>query len=229
MLYGAQMETWHDRAKLRISQLGLTRTEVAKRLGVSQQTFSSALNLKSKNPSSFSLDALAEVLSVTPLWLKEGITGSEVLEHPLPAQAALIGVDLLSSATDFAEGVLANDSRPDALRWHIPRDFMPYLLGEPRIIRVNGDSMRPDFRPGDMVMIDTGYTKPSPPGNYAIFDGIGVMFKRLEVCYERRVVRVISYNQERYPPIEFSYDHLRDKPDALCIVGRAVWNMRQPC
>ena len=211
-----------------MKQLGLTRTEVAKALGISQPTFSNSLNLKVKRPSSYSLEALAKLLSVGSLWLKEGVDDAEAQNYPVPALPNLTVVDLLS-ATDFAEGALANDSRPDALRWHIPRDFMPYLLGEPRIIRVNGDSMRPDFRPGDMVMIDTGYTKPSPPGNYAIFDGIGVMFKRLEVCYERRVVRVISYNQERYPPIEFSYDHLRDKPDALRIVGRAVWNMRQPC
>ena len=222
------METWHDRANRRIKQLGLTRTALAKALGVSQPTLSSALNLRSKSPSSFSLDALAELLSVGPLWLKEGIDDAEAQNYPVPALPDSTAVELLSGL-DFVEGALVNNSRPDALRWHIPRDFMPYLLGEPRIIRVNGDSMRPDFRPGDMVMIDTGYTQPSPPGNYAISDGIGVMFRRLEVCYERRVVRVISYNQERYPPIEFSYDHLRDKPDALRVVGRAVWNMRQPC
>lgn len=222
------MNTWHDRANDRMKQLGLTRTEVAKALGISQPTFSNSLNLKVKRPSSYSLEALAELLSVGPLWLKEGVDDAEAQNYPVPALPDLTTVELLS-APDFAEGALANDSKPDELKWHIPRDFMPYLLGEPRIIRVNGDSMRPDFRPGDMVMIDTGYTKPSPPGNYAISDGIGIMFRRLEVCYERRLVRVISYNQESYPPIEFSYDHLRDKPDALCIVGRAVWNMRQPC
>ena len=50
--------------------------------------------------------------------------------------------------------------------------------------------MIPTLLPGDRVMINRSQTAPSPDGLYAIFDGIGVSVKRLEVVKGSSPIRI---------------------------------------
>jgi hypothetical protein len=76
--------------------------------------------------------------------------------------------------------------------WGIPEAFLRVLRttqGSLRIMEVQGDSgydpARPDLPgsllPGDKVFIDTSDRRPSPPGPFAVWDGIGVVVKWIEV------------------------------------------------
>lgn len=49
-----------------------------------------------------------------------------------------------------------------------------------RIMHVKGDSMEPTLMDGDVVLVNTSRCHPSPPGIFVLFDGVGVMAKRVE-------------------------------------------------
>lgn len=100
-----------------------------------------------------------------------------------------------------------NMARTDGVRgiWTVPAPFLRSTLGaQPHgvfIIEVVGDSMDPTLRPGDRVFVDTNHTRPSPPGIFAIYDGYGIVVKRLELLPETDPprVRLISDNRNHQP------------------------------
>jgi phage repressor protein C with HTH and peptisase S24 domain len=65
-----------------------------------------------------------------------------------------------------------------------------------KVISVAGDSMAPDFLPGERVLVDTSHKVPSPPGAYVLWDGFGIVLKRLEIIpnSEPPSVRLIPRN-----------------------------------
>ncbi|MBO1080877.1 S24 family peptidase [Roseomonas haemaphysalidis] len=106
--------------------------------------------------------------------------------------------------------------------WGIPDS---YLLGElhttrerARIIEVRGDSMEPTLEPGDRVMVDLGDRRPSPPGLFALWDGIGVVVKRLEHIpnSDPPRFRLMSDNTARHNEYERAEDEIN-------IIGRVIW------
>ena len=50
-----------------------------------------------------------------------------------------------------------------------------------RMLSVKGDSMSPVLEDGNMILIDLNDTQPSPPGIFALFDGVGLMTKSVEL------------------------------------------------
>jgi len=65
-----------------------------------------------------------------------------------------------------------------------------------RLIEVQGDSMEPTLKGGDRVLIDTNHRTPSPPGVYAVWDGFGLVVKRVQLVAmcDPLQVRLISDN-----------------------------------
>lgn len=86
-----------------------------------------------------------------------------------------------------ADEIRVNGDVLDGVRdvWRVPVPYLHTELrareGEVDFIAVDGDSMLPTLLPGDRVMINRAQTAPSPDGLYAIFDGIGISVKRLEI------------------------------------------------
>lgn len=104
--------------------------------------------------------------------------------------------------------------------WIIPGS---YIRGElriaqsaVRIVEVLGDSMEPTLKTGDRVLIDTNHKVPSPPGVYAVWDGYGVVIKRIEQVrnVDRPMVRLISDNKN-HAAYEVSIEE-------AAIIGRVV-------
>ena len=109
--------------------------------------------------------------------------------------------------------------------WGIPSDYLgAYLDVDPassRVIVVQGDGMEPTLRAGDRVMLDMTDTVPSPPGLFAIFDGMAVSVKRLEPVLGANPisVNVISDNAAVADVIVAVAD--------IKILGRIVWSARK--
>lgn len=88
-----------------------------------------------------------------------------------------------------------------------PSDGFRQVYGAPpesvRILAVVGDSMAPTLFPGQKIMVDINDRKPSPPGIFVVFDGIGLVLKRIEVIpgSDPHMVRIMSDNA-RYQPYE---------------------------
>ena len=90
-----------------------------------------------------------------------------------------------------------------------------------RMVFVQGDSMEPTLCQGDMVLVDIEMKNPSPPGIFIIFDGMGLVVKRLEFIPNSNPasIRVLSDNSQYHP-----YASILQKTK---IIGRVVWFSRE--
>jgi len=113
-----------------------------------------------------------------------------------------------------------NDEQPQQIGvWPLPaRVIEQELRASPnalRVISVLGDSMLPTLSDGDRIMVDTSHKTPSPPGVYVLWDGTGLVTKRVTVIPgDPPHVRLHSDNQ-LYAPYDCH-------PDEINIVGRVV-------
>jgi len=108
--------------------------------------------------------------------------------------------------------------------WSFPRTLVSAFISDPSkltIIRVAGDSMEPDYCAGDRILVDTGHTTPSPAGVYVLWDGLGVVLKRVEVVMgsEPKRIRIMSINPA-YPAYELVLDDVRINGR---VVGKWTW------
>ena len=81
--------------------------------------------------------------------------------------------------------------------------------------------MEPLLSSGDRIMIDVSRQAPSPPGIFVIWDGLGLVAKRIEHAPHSDPPRVAlkSLNPD--------YDSYERSADEISIVGRAVWVSRR--
>jgi AcrR family transcriptional regulator len=95
--------------------------------------------------------------------------------------------------------------------WQIPttliRGYSTAPAADLRIITVMGDSMEPALQPGQRVLVDTGDRTPSPPGIFVVWDGLGLVVKRLQMLPHSEPPRVkITSDNARYDPYERTVD-----------------------
>lgn len=103
--------------------------------------------------------------------------------------------------------------------WKIPVEFLNELKVQNSnvyIIEAVGDSMDPTICSGDKLIIDTSAKgkKPSPAGIFAIWDGIGISVKRIELIpnTEPQQLKISSDNSKLSPYVRKASD--------CCIIGR---------
>ena len=92
---------------------------------------------------------------------------------------------------------------------------------ELRMITVEGDSVEPLAASGDRILIDVSRKVPAPPGIFVIWDGMGLVTKRIQHVPSSDPPRVML----RSPNPEYdSYECLAEE---VRVVGRAVWVSRR--
>ncbi|MDZ5650258.1 LexA family transcriptional regulator [Nitrospirillum sp. BR 11828] len=106
-------------------------------------------------------------------------------------------------------------------QWRFPAAYLSAELqvraAAVRIVEVRGDGMEPTLMPGDRVMVNLADQSPSPPGVFALWDGQGVVIKRLELIMGSHppLVEIRSDN-----PHHRVYERAAADID---IIGRVVW------
>lgn len=95
--------------------------------------------------------------------------------------------------------------------WQIPTAVIRAYSAAPqsdlRIITVMGDSMEPALQPGQRILVDTGDKKPSPPGIFVVWDGLGLVVKRVQMLPHSDPARVkITSDNPKYDPYERTLD-----------------------
>ena len=95
--------------------------------------------------------------------------------------------------------------------WQIPtaivRAYSTAPAADLRIITVMGDSMEPALQPGQRILVDTGDKKPSPPGIFVVWDGLGLVVKRVQMMPHSEPARVkITSDNPKYDPYERTLD-----------------------
>jgi phage repressor protein C with HTH and peptisase S24 domain len=91
------------------------------------------------------------------------------------------------------------------------------------LMRVTGDSMEPEIRHGDMVLIDRGKIQIYGHALYAVGINDEIYIKEVETLPGRRLV-LRSLNS-RYSPI--AVDLRGDLADSVRIIGRVIWWCRE--
>ncbi len=136
--------------------------------------------------------------------------------------AAIAEIDVRASAGPgaFHEGIEEAKETwlfPDSIIRHEFRARPADL----RMITIDGDSMEPLISSGDRILIDTSQRVPVPPGIFVIWDGLGLVAKRVEhePNSEPATVIIRSVNPD-YP----TYERLAEE---INIVGRVIWTARR--
>lgn len=113
---------------------------------------------------------------------------------------------------------------PVLAEWTLPEDLVRGHTTPGRhlaLIRVEGNSMEPEYHPGDRVLVDLSRRKPSPPGEFVIWDGMGLVLKRVELVpnTEPRRIRLLSINPG-YTPYEVVLD---EHTIVARVIGKWQW------
>jgi transcriptional regulator with XRE-family HTH domain len=200
---------------------GLSIREVAEALGMEHGSSYQHYEDRYRKP----LLPLDLTQKLVPIFAKAGANPAELY--------ALAGVDasgshLLGGAEDEAAagriirieeldvrvgagGGLASQAENVVDTWQIPtaiiRAYSTAPANELRIITVMGDSMEPALQPGQRILVDTGDKKPSPPGIFVVWDGLGLVVKRVQMLPHSEPVRVkITSDNPKYDPYERTLD-----------------------
>ena len=102
---------------------------------------------------------------------------------------------------------------PDAVIRHELRARSANL----RIITIDGDSMEPLLASGDRVLVDTAQRVPAPPGIFVIWDGLGIVAKRIEHIPTAEPSRIVIKSVN---PLYGDYERPTEEVN---IIGRVIW------
>ena len=215
-----------DRLRARSRQLGMTAGRVAELAGINRSFVYYIMRGRSENPNLEKLDQVAQVLNVERNWLLHGIGDvdgeSPIMEDPMEVFVSVPSVEVTAS---MGGGNLVTDEVENGEPYNFQRSWIVHdLKADPanlRIMHVEGDSMMPTLHSGDVVLVDLARRSPTPPGIFVLFDGMGLVAKRLEHIpnNDPPKVRVISDNTF-YSPYELTADE-------VSIIGRIRWFARE--
>ena len=217
-------------------QRGLSQEQVTHRIGMSTPNLSRLeRGLVSYNQKT--LEALAQEFDTPPanlLYPPDALPGEKPeklrAQNSQPLQVSIPEIDIRAGMGGGGEAVVAwqpdgdgGMMEIDAVRdyWSISRDYLRSELHvdarDARIIEVQGDSMEPTLRSGDRVMVNMADCRPTPPGIFALWDGFGVVVKRVEFVLNSDPpnVRITSDNQQHG-----TYERTLEE---VSIIGRIVW------
>lgn len=193
--------------------------ELADIIGISQGTLSNIETGETK-PSADTLTSIIRNTNIAAHWL---LTGEEKKEAALPDSYTYIPLyDVHASAGHgtFVEG----ENIVDVLAFR--RDWIAKeLMVSPKdlaLIFVDGESMEPTLRPGDMILIVKQDNGPIKDGVYAVRLEDTVLVKRLQRLPGERIE--VSSDNPAYKP--FSIELKKSHKD-FTIIGRVIWAGRR--
>ncbi len=109
-------------------------------------------------------------------------------------------------------------------RYAFRADFLS-RKGQPSkmvLMRVDGDSMEPDIKHGDVVLIDQSQTTPRAGAMFAVSVEDLVYIKMVDALPGKIILKS---SNSGYGPLE--YDARGDLADGIRIVGKAIWLGRE--
>jgi hypothetical protein len=122
------------------------------------------------------------------------------------APTGMLRIDELDVRASAGDG-LTGESEKVIAAWQLPSEVVRYHSSAPaselRFITVLGDSMEPTLQPGQRVLVDTGDRVPTPPGIFVVWDGLGLVVKRVQALAHSEPMRVrISSDNPKYEGYE---------------------------
>lgn len=210
-----------ERLKKRMNEVGMSAREIAERSEVGRSFIYDILSGKSANPTTIKLTAVAETLGVTVPFL---ISGEEEEEEQRSGMQHFTAIPFITvSVGPDGKAIIIEDSREGVHYFRstwLKKRFNTKASGL-GMLYVRGDNMQPTLYNNDMILLDLTQRSPSPPGVLALFDGIGIVLKRIALVagVQPVTVRVKSDNSQ--------YGFYEQRLDEVDIIGRVLWYSRE--
>jgi plasmid maintenance system antidote protein VapI len=184
-------------------QRGLVQARVAQQIGESKQNLNKIIRGQTKISKAWA-EKLQPVLGMAWEDILRLDENSEIVQATLDDHDRFVEIMEMVVPPDRAHDSeitppAKNGKHFAVAQWRMPGSYLKAFAASPadvRIVRVAGDSMEPDYPSGERVLVDTSHKIPSPPGIYVLWDGFGLILKRLEILPGSKppVVRIKSIN-----------------------------------
>jgi phage repressor protein C with HTH and peptisase S24 domain len=145
--------------------------------------------------------------------------------RPQRIPEGFIGIAEIDVRASAGPGAFHEGLEETKVTWLFPEAMVRHEFRAPpkelRMITVDGDSMEPLLSSGDRILIDTSQRVPVPPGIFVIWDGMGLVAKRVEHIPNSDPPKVLvkSINPEYQ-----AYERIAEEVN---VVGRVVWAARR--
>jgi hypothetical protein len=163
------------------------------------------------------MEKIAHALDVLP----EDLISSEHGERVVIPE---IDINIKSGKSGHSTLQKISDNTNILSEWALPKQLLENQVGSNstmQIIQVMGDSMQPEFNPGDRVMVNTADRVPSPPGVFVVSDGFGLIIKRCEMIPHSNPARVtLSSANENYAQYEMDLSEVQIQGR---VIGKWQW------
>ena len=162
-----------DRVKQKRMELGLTQTEAAERAGIRQQSWQSIEDGKTLKPRNSV--GIAKALNCDPSWLMNG--GAFMPIGEMNSRRVPLISYVQAGALAEKKSIEAFDGDFEYILTDLDLSVHSFAL------RIEGDSMEPDFKAGDVIIVDPEL-EPSP-GEFVVAKNGGqeATFKKYRPTY----------------------------------------------
>lgn len=226
------MDTLAARLKYSREKKGLSQSQLADMIGLSQQSVAKIENGETLQPRK--IKEIAKALDVSQKWLQlgieeNGVISSYVVEELEEAKldpdvfADIPVLDIELSAGNGCEAEIVEsivDSFP------LRRADLRKAGVSPtnaRIVKIWGNSLLPVLNNGDHVAVDMSQSKPIRDGDlYALRDGVLLRVKVL-INQPDGGLMLRSFNKEEYPDEVLNFNERRSR---IHVIGRVFWSSR---
>ena len=194
------------------SQASLAKTLSISRAAITQAKKNDSIPIKW-------ITELSRLFNVNPDWLEKG-TGSKVLSqniyHEIFLQVPKIKARLSAGGGSF-------ETEPDIKEFYSFRKDWLSKKGKARdmvLMDIFGNSMEPELKEGDTVLIDQSQKAVLAGAIYAVGFDDTIVVKRLE---KRPKELVLLSENERYPMMRFRDEEMEN----VRIIGKVIWVCRE--
>jgi phage repressor protein C with HTH and peptisase S24 domain len=207
--------------KARVDEIGTTLAAVSRKIGKNHAYLQQFVERGTpRNLPEYTREDVARVLDLDEEKLRPAkVTGgAKAKVHgdanisrqdtnlPVGKGGPMASVEELDVAVSAGDGITVEEA-PVVRTWSVPKDLVSIATDAPieriKIVRVKGDSMSPTYNPIDRLMVDTDDVSPSPGGVFIVWDGLGLVVKRVQLVPHSEPPRVkITSDNIKYDPYE---------------------------
>ena len=167
-------------------------------------------------------ETLGELLGCDPAELRhDALPAPRPWTGPKRRRTAGAAIPEMEVEAAAGPGAWHEDFVHEKARWRLPEAMVRHEGdADPdavRILKVRGNSMEPEMRDGDRIVVDTARRVPAAGELFVLWDGTGLVVKRVEALTAQGRLRLVSAHPD-YPPYECAADEVH-------IVGRVLWKV----
>jgi phage repressor protein C with HTH and peptisase S24 domain len=190
----------------RLKEARIPHSKIAKALGRSQPSATRLLN----GQRALKVDDVPKLEALLRHWVPDPDVHANDEET-----ISYVPINVMPTYAGMGGGGTGEGEQEKAL---VPRYLIEGILrGRQQnfvLVRVRGDSMEPDFRHDDELLVDLRDVSPTQPGPFALWHDDAYVVKNVERMIDGRL-RIFSTNP-KYQTVEQPLDNTR-------IIGRPVW------